>query len=661
MTKQKIDTAKLINSPVKVGLVQINFNYGNEYHIPYSVGLLQAYAMKYLKRPDDFKFLLPIYKRLPVDSAVEYLLETDIVFFSTYVWNRNISFEIARRLKQIKAEEIITVFGGPQIPVRNTEAFLRTNPQIDIACHGEGERVVLAVLESFHKKTWVDVPSVSFIDKDNNFVHTPEGRRIIDLDEIPSPYLEGVFEPLMEANLEDKWLVLWETNRGCPFTCAYCDWSATKRRLNQFGTERLYREMDWVSRHRIRYLICCDSNFGILPRDMEIVKYLAENKIKHGYPEDFSMSNTKNTTERIYNIHKIMAGAKMSKGVYLAMQSLNEDTLKFIKRSNISNETFLELQRRFSRERIETFTDLIIPLPGETYESFTEGVSTIIENGQYNSITFSNLSILTNADMADPEYQKTFGMEIVEIKASSLHISIFEDEVTEVQQLVVATNTMPGADYIKAKIFIWMVRFLFFDKLLQIPLVIVNKLYGLRYNDIIESFIAQCSGFRLLCGVYGSFVKKAHEIQGGGAYEFIGSKEWLNIWWAVEELAIIELCTENKLDDFYGECKEVLFRILYEKGAGHFEVPIEEAIILNRHLIKLPFKTENIDITLSHNIYDFYRAVVTGQHVPFEKKLSTYRIDRTTNTWASWQQWCKEVIWYGSKRGAYIYGCSAVV
>ena len=50
--------------------------------------------------------------------------------------------------------------------------------------------------------------------------------RLRELSPLPSPYLENVFEPLLDANPDERWLALWETNRGCPFSCTFCDWGS---------------------------------------------------------------------------------------------------------------------------------------------------------------------------------------------------------------------------------------------------------------------------------------------------------------------------------------------------------------------------------------------------------------------------------------------------
>ena len=88
---------------LKVGLVQINNSFSGQNYFPYSVGLLQAYAQKHAREPGRFEFLLPIYKCIAVQEAVDSLQAADVVGFSTYVWNISISLEIARRLKARQA------------------------------------------------------------------------------------------------------------------------------------------------------------------------------------------------------------------------------------------------------------------------------------------------------------------------------------------------------------------------------------------------------------------------------------------------------------------------------------------------------------------------------------------------------------------------------
>ena len=134
----------------------------------------------------------------------------------------------------------------------------------------------------------------------------------------------------------------------------------------------------------------------------------------------------KNARERAYKVQKLLADSGLSKGVTLAMQSVDPHTLKSIKRDNISIEDYQELQRRFTKDGIPTYTEFILGLPGDTYESFSKGVSDVIESGQYNRIQFNNLSILTNAEMATKENIEKDKIVTVQTPIVNVHGSLDE-------------------------------------------------------------------------------------------------------------------------------------------------------------------------------------------------------------------------------------------
>ena len=129
----------------------------------------------------------------------------------------------------------------------------------------------------------------------------------------------------------------------------------------------------------------------MLPRDLEIADYVTTLKQVFGYPKVFSVQNTKNKRERAYGVQKKLADAGLAKAVTIALQSTNKEALVAIKRDNISLDDYFYLQSAFRKDGIPTYTEMIIGLPEETYESFSTGVSNIIINGQHNKIHFNNL------------------------------------------------------------------------------------------------------------------------------------------------------------------------------------------------------------------------------------------------------------------------------
>ncbi|MBS0546269.1 MAG: cobalamin-dependent protein [Proteobacteria bacterium] len=650
-----------MSTPLKIGLVQINNSFSGQNYLPYSIALLQTYVQKFSPTPERYEFMTPLYKRIRIADAVEQLKDADIVGFSTYVWNGRISLEIARRLKELKPG-IVIMFGGPHVPDQ-PEEFMRANRQIDLAVHNEGEITFLKLLEAYPDRTaWESLPGVSLVKPDGTFVRNANSARVRDLDEIPSPFLEGAFDSIMTANPDESWIGLWETNRGCPFRCTFCDWgSATAGKVTKFGDERLFAEVDWFAEKKIEYIFCCDANFGIQKRDVDIANHVAKIKKQTGYPVALSVQNTKNATERAYLTQKILSDAGLNKGVALSMQSVDMPTLEAIKRDNISLNTYMELQRRFTKDKVETYSDLILGLPGETYESFVKGVDLLMENGQHNRIQFNNCSILPNAEMGSPEYQKKYGMITVESKIINIHGERVEldDDVPEVQQLIIATASTPLADWRRTRNFCWMTALLHFDKLFQIPLILAHGISGIPYRDMIEAFlVADPERYPLIAEINAFFESESQSIQKGGA-EYVFSKEYLNIFWPADEYIFVKLTAEGRFDAFYEEAGKLLAETVSARHAGLPMDVIDEAIKLNHALVHQPFAKADLKVKLNYDLLDYWNKVRAGEQALLREQPMVVEIDRTSKPYGDFQKWCREIVWWGNKKGAYLYSPNA--
>lgn len=642
-----------MNSSYRVGLVQINNSYSGHAYFPYAIGLLQAYVQTHAEQPERYTFLEPIFQRIGVEAAVEQLQTADIVGFSVYVWNIQLSLAVAKALKALNPEVFI-VFGGPQVPDHAAD-FLAQAPFIDACIHGEGEPAFLHLLESWSMgQDWRATPSLSYREGERYRIN-PRMPRTPDLAQLPSPYLTGVFDELVERYPELKWLALWESNRGCPFSCSFCDWgSATAAKVYRFDEARLYAEVDWFAAHQIEFIFCCDANFGMLKRDLELARYVAQSKAQKGYPQILAVQNTKNATDRAYQVQLTLAAAGLNKGVTLALQSMSEHTLQQIQRSNISTEFFQELQQRFTRDNIETYTDIILGLPGESYESFVAGVNQVIEKGQHNRIQFMNLAILPNAEMGSSEYQARHGLQLVTTPLMNGHgAPPRPGDVIETQELVVATATMPPAQWRKTRIFSSTTSLLYFNKILQLPLVLLWHLGVGSPADLLQHFVdpVRLKDYPTLSAMYALFKDYAEKLQAGGP-EYLFHPDWLDVAWPVDEYALIQLAVEKQLEPFYAEAERLLLTLL--EDAEHQSL-VSESVLLNRSLLKRPFVSDSLQIELQYNLWDVYQAVLRGERVELQRGEFHYLIDRSSETWDSWDDWFREVVWYGNKRGAYLY------
>lgn len=676
---------------IKIGQVQFNTSFSNQYYFPLAAGMTQAYAKKHLSFSDHFEFTEMIYKfpknRRELDEMSERLSDCDLVGFSNYTWGEQHSLALAMRYKQRNPNGVV-VFGGPQVPdskkqfrkiktvelteeekkrdrMNFTPNYHQQNQFIDICVHGEGERVFRYILEQMAIDGCYDksrIPSASYIDQNGIFHYNNKIERMNDkeLAEAPSPLTMGVFDRLIELNPDQKWILMYETDRGCPYSCAYCDWGgATEDRLSRFSMAQIYSDIMWGGEHKIPYWFICNANFGILERDVQIAEFFAEAKARYRYPEGINTQNAKNPKKHTIQALKVLQKSGLNKAAVMSQQSLNPATLKAVRRDNMKLDEYLEMQNLAAKEGIYTMTDIIIPMPEETYQTIVSAISTLIKNGQHNRIQFNNLSILRNTEMGNPEYQEHYSYDIVRAKIINSHGKKESlSDIDEWQEMVVATNTMPAEMWLKTRTLCWATGLFYYNKLLQIPLIILHKEYGIDYGSVIKLFcedFCEYGQFPIFAEIRNLFLQTAEKMRKGGE-EFIHATQWLDIFWPPEEYALIKLCTENKLEAFFREAEQVLFQYLSRNNITVSASLLRESITLNKVLVKVPFQTDDTELSLTSNVWDIYKAFLVGEKIPLVHGQYGYTIDRTTEKWDSWEEWCEKMVWWSNRRGAYLYG-----
>jgi tRNA A37 methylthiotransferase MiaB len=618
-----------MSSPITIGLVQLNNTALN--FLPYTAGLLQAYVIANTSDSQRYRFLAPVSQALTsLAEAAVALQAADVVGFSLFVWNVERSLAIARVLKQARPDRWVVV-GGPHVPDQ-AEAFLRAHPEIDVCCHGEGEQVFLDLLAVYPQRDWRTIPGTSWLDAEGGFHHLPRAPRRKDLAVLPSPYLMGLFDELVKTTSSQPWAAMWETNRGCPFSCSFCDWgSATGAKVNAFDVPRLQHELAWFAAHRLGLIFCCDANFGILSRDLELAQTAADYKMKTGYPGALIVQNTKNMTERAYQVHKTLIRAGLDASVTLSVQSVHAPVLKAVKRQNISLKTYQELHQRLTEEGIQTYTDVIIGLPEETYTSFTAGIASLIEGGQHHSLHFFNASILPNAEMAEPAYREQYGLITQRVATVYLHTAATPppDGIEEYQELIIATRTLSLEDWARCRAFAWLTLLLYYgQELLRPALLLLHIHYGVSYRALLDALLDVPQTYPTLFEISRFLWDCAAQIQAGG-YEYVTAEgpAYNGIWWSPDELLLRRLLSENRIGQFFDEMRAWLAQWLGQQGILLDRALLQDLIEAGKIKLKLTYHPLPLEIPFHYNVPEACTALRRGIQIPLREEPWLYYKD----------------------------------
>ncbi len=422
---------------------------------PLNIGFIAAYADKTFGMEVDLR----LFKY--VEDLEQAILETppDILGLSNYPWNFNLGLEFFSMTRAL-SPRTICVMGGPNIPLEEEgrTQFVKRNHLIDFYAYLEGEEafanlVARALETGADREKMKSAPIDGFIHRisDTEVMKGTMLSRRRNLDEIPSPYLTGFMDKFFDGKLSP----MMETNRGCPFSCTFChEGNQLISKVNHFSLERVKAELDYIASVvkdapiLISNLIFADPNFAMYERDYEIVEHIEGIQQKQNWPRSIFASTGKNKKERIARALRKLNG---SMSMWMSVQSMDPDVLKEIQRDNISTSQMMALASVYQELRLPTFSELILGLPGDSYERHVNSLSAVVEAGidvveTYSCMLLNGTELNTAASRAKHKIGAHFRILPRDFaKLGNGRVAV------EIEEVISSTSTMSFEDYKEAR------------------------------------------------------------------------------------------------------------------------------------------------------------------------------------------------------------------
>ncbi|WP_371225809.1 B12-binding domain-containing radical SAM protein [Roseovarius sp. 2305UL8-3] len=419
--------------------------------VPYGIGNLATYASAYsdVENLEIRLFRDPFKLR---DALIND--QPDVLGLSNFTWNFRLSLEYARFAKE-HCPAVVTLMGGPNFPLDapSQERVLRNEmASIDVNVVGntyEGEAAFLNLVnrlgEQSQKNAWYDAQIDGCI-----FIH-PETKllirggpvpRIRNLDEIPSPYLSGLMDEFLALGLFPKIQLV----RGCPFGCTFCNSSPkTNNKAFRYSLERLTADLHYIAERTdpSASLNITDDNFAMYKDDEDVARVIADLIETYDWPPQVRASTGKNNATQVLKVADILKGRITVTG---AVQSLDPKVLENIDRKNIRLEDYADIQNELTRKGHYSTADLIVGLPGETFESLTNNICTLLD-AQVQYVAAHQLVLADGSILATPAERSRFDLETkFRIQANSLGEYGTGRVTVETQEVVVSTDTLTFAE-----------------------------------------------------------------------------------------------------------------------------------------------------------------------------------------------------------------------
>lgn len=440
------------------------------YWLPYSAGCLWAYAQQFNDIADQWECKELIFNRRPINEVADRMIDPQVCGFSTYMWNEQYNLAMAKEIKT-RWPDCAILFGGPQV----TGEYLK-HEFVDTIMMGEGESQFVQILRDLSQGR--SLPTLY-----------PK-QRIESLEDLPSPYTTGVFDCIIEQNPTYTWNAVFETNRGCPFQCTFCDWgSLTLSKIKKFGLDKVQAELDWFARNNVRHIFIADANFGIFrDRDLEISRMMR--RILEPSPVDYVMlAFLKNSNETVFEIAKILG--PLMKSVTVSQQSMGAETLKAIKRENLKSNDLKHIVDLSKQHDVPTYTDMLLGLPGETVDSWKDGYGKLLECGYDNYIDTFFTVMLPNSELASPATRMKYGIQTVTVYDYFIQNPIANAPGTpkETAEMITSTNSMSMDDMVESYAFAWVVNTMYINGYAQLTAKYCRYVHAIEFRTFFEAML----------------------------------------------------------------------------------------------------------------------------------------------------------------------------
>ncbi len=387
-------------------------------------------------------------RTFPSDAVPELILSEvmalapDVVGFTCQPWNTEDHLRLSVLIKRL-LPGIAVWHGGPMV-VRRKEYMARVGRQtVDAVVEGEGENAFADLLAHyvFGAPALERIGGIAWFDDDGT-LHATEDRANPDVATLPAV--------MTEENLAAMGsFVLYETARGCPFRCSFCNWGSQKAKLRT--RDRAVIEQDLraiLSRPEVTHLWITDAGLDI---STEHVLFIAECIRKY-------RQHPVHVSGYVFLLHQDLEYVAQLVGAFdtlqLGLQTANENVLSEMGRKALSIERFDRILDAVIPHYPGLRVDLLYGLPGIRLRELQDSVRFLLDKGIW-LINLYRLVAIPGTEMAD--HRDKYGIVADEDFPFSVYVSegCAVGDLFAMQQFKVNMDTLremfAGESYRRAK------------------------------------------------------------------------------------------------------------------------------------------------------------------------------------------------------------------
>jgi len=330
---------------------------------------------------------------------------------SIYVWNESEADALAKQIRAAYPKCLI-LYGGPQNNTKHNKVFFDLKPWVDLVFTSDvyGEVALSYVLDNYAQLKKKETPN-AWYQQHGLMLRSP-----ISIDKRKFVWPKNIYKAqetfISSTNFQS--LAIYETTRGCPFQCTYCDWGGgTHTKVSKKPLDTVKQELEWLVSNQVSNFIIADANFGMFEADVEMAEFFVYLKKKYCVNITISDYASKNNLDRVSRIREIFGANDLCSHYRVSVQSLNDEIKNNVKRSDLPFQNVVKhVKNLVAKYPKPVVIETIIGLPGDSFENVLDQIELLSkENLSLHSPYFWIL--LPEAPAYDEEYRNQHKIKTV--------------------------------------------------------------------------------------------------------------------------------------------------------------------------------------------------------------------------------------------------------
>lgn len=405
---------------------------------PTAVLNFKQYFVENSQYANDWQWILPrpSYVGMKLEEIVEQAVDNqaNVYAFSAYVWNWSAVNAVAQEIKK-RLPNSIVVLGGPNQGTSYSSPLLwfKKFPWFNATClpNEYGEWFLQDTLEQISQRTldWTRVRNSysrrGFGPKQNKLEFSWPKNLVLD-------NLEDILiyrQYATDHDLEFQWI--YETTRGCPYGCAFCEWSGgINSKVITKSLDQIRDELSYIPVIEPDKLYLADANFGLLKEDVAKAGIIADIYKTSRHKFSLLMSGLAKTTnaKKLAVLEPLFEVGTID-GYDMSIQTISKESLAAIDRTDVSIEDHKTLAHLLIQKyNAKINLGFILGLPGSTLDDFYQEFDLIYEmvnpGPDYDphasvGVDRSPMMCLPDSPASDPGYIEKHKMQLVAVGIQS--------------------------------------------------------------------------------------------------------------------------------------------------------------------------------------------------------------------------------------------------